>query len=265
MMYLIIVKAVIKMNTTKYMIIIKGEIKTRDIKFLEQDDASHKMNVTFNNRKTYSYILDNVEFLENPKFLDPRKYHLSKDGKNFFSVEAIYEFVGKDATYIHVCFKNNVERDYYKSQLDIQESYLNKKDAANVFDYIKETSKLSNLKNERENLKVYESTETNVVENEENVKTKYIVKLVINNITYDQLNLVVKGDIDGDGYITVADVTLAENSILRLSKLDKIEFVAADIDIDNYVTVADVTKMQNYILRLNSSLNTDLYEQLEDK
>lgn len=136
------------MNTTKYMIIIKGEIKTRDVKFLEQDDASHKMNVTFNNRKTYSYILDNVEFLENPKFLDPRKYHLSKDGKNFFSVEAIYEFVGKDATYIHVCFKNNVERDYYKSQLDIQESYLNKKDAANVFDYIKETSKLSNLKNE---------------------------------------------------------------------------------------------------------------------
>lgn len=148
MMYLIIVKAVIKMNTTKYMIIIKGEIKTRDVKFLEQDDASHKMNVTFNNRKTYSYILDNVEFLENPKFLDPRKYHLSKDGKNFFSVEAIYEFVGKDATYIHVCFKNNVERDYYKSQLDIQESYLNKKDAANVFDYIKETSKLNNLKNE---------------------------------------------------------------------------------------------------------------------
>lgn len=148
MMYLIIVKAVIKMNTTKYMIIIKGEIKTRDVKFLEQDDASHKMNVTFNNRKTYSYILDNVEFLENPKFFDPRKHHLSKDGKNFFSVEAIYEFVGKDATYIHVCFKNNVERDYYKSQLDIQESYLNKKDAANVFDYIKETSKLSNLKNE---------------------------------------------------------------------------------------------------------------------
>lgn len=136
------------MNTTKYMIIIKGEIKTRDVKYLEQDDTSHKMNVTFNNRKTYSYTLDNVEFLENPKFLDPRKYHLSKDGKNFFSVEAIYEFVGKDATYIHVCFKNNVERDYYKSQLDIQESYLNKKDAANVFDYIKETSKLSNLKNE---------------------------------------------------------------------------------------------------------------------
>ena len=36
MMYLIIVKAVIKMNTKKYMIIIKGEIKTRDVKFLEQ-------------------------------------------------------------------------------------------------------------------------------------------------------------------------------------------------------------------------------------
>lgn len=148
MIYLIVVKAGIKMNTTKYMTIIKGEIKTRDVKFLEQDDASHKINVTFNNRKTYSYTLDNVEFLENPKFLDPRIYHLSKDGKNFFSVEAIYEFVGKDAAYIHVCFKNNVERDYYKSQLDIQESYLNKKDAANVFDYIKETSKLSNLKNE---------------------------------------------------------------------------------------------------------------------
>lgn len=149
---------------------------------------------------------------------------------------------------------------YYINRDDEDNNYITGMEPNTIVDDF-----LSNLKNERENLKVYESTETNVVENEENVKTKYIVKLVINNITYDQLNLVVKGDIDGDGYITVADVTLAENSILRLSKLDKIEFVAADIDVDNYVTVADVTKMQNYILRLNSSLNTDLYEQLEDK
>ena len=122
---------------------------------------------------------------------------------------------------------------------------------------------LSNLKNERENLKVYESTDVNTVDSEEIIKTKYIVKLSINGIVYDQLVLVIKGDVNGDGYITVGDVTRTKNVILRLDSFDLYEKVAGDVNGDGYITVGDVTKIKNYILRLETSLNKNLYDKIE--
>lgn len=135
------------MNTKKYMILIKNDIKTKDVQFIKYNNVTHKMEVTFTNAKTYSYSYDNVEWLKNPKYLNPTTYHITKDVEAFFNVEAIYEFIGKNETYIHVCYKNNIERDYCKSQLDIQESCLNENDAANVFKYLKEIANLSDLKN----------------------------------------------------------------------------------------------------------------------
>ena len=122
---------------------------------------------------------------------------------------------------------------------------------------------LSNLKNERENLSVYESTDVNTVDSEEIIKTKYIVKLSINGTVYDQLVLVIKGDVNGDGYITVGDVTRTKNVVLRLDSFDLYEKVAGDINIDSNITVGDVTKIKNYILRLETSLNKDLYDKIE--
>ena len=118
---------------------------------------------------------------------------------------------------------------------------------------------LSNFKNERETLKVYEKTDVDEVSEETNIKTHYIIKLVINGTVYDQLTLVIKGDINGDGYVTVADVNKARNEISAKIEFTDIEMIAADINIDAYNTVADVNKMRNYISAKIESLNTDLY------
>ena len=118
---------------------------------------------------------------------------------------------------------------------------------------------LSNFKNEKETLKVYEKTEIDEVSEEINIKSHYVIKLVINGTVYDQLTLVIKGDINGDGYITVADITKAKNEIAAKITLNDFEKAAADINMDTYNTVADINKMKNYIAAKIDSLNTDLY------
>ena len=124
---------------------------------------------------------------------------------------------------------------------------------------------LNNLKNDRDTVNVYEKTETDIVSIDDIVKTRYIVKLSINGTVYDQLVLVVKGDINGDGYITVADINKSKNEISGKIEFDKIEKAAADINIDTYNTVADINKMKNYISGKINTLNTDLYEKNSKK
>lgn len=52
------------MNTRKYMIIIKGEIKTPKISFSEYNNDNQKWNVKFNNGKMYTYNYLNIRRLE---------------------------------------------------------------------------------------------------------------------------------------------------------------------------------------------------------
>ena len=63
---------------------------------------------------------------------------------------------------------------------------------------------------------------------------------------------VLKGDVNRDGYITIADVTALVNIILGKATLendaDKYDFDAADVNQDSNVTIADVTALVNIIL-----------------
>ena len=92
------------MNTRHPMIIIKGEIKTSEVKYCEYSHKSHKWEVQFNTDKTYSYVYDNVKKLFNPKALEPGLYKVGRDGRNFFNVEAIYEFNDDMEKYWRICF-----------------------------------------------------------------------------------------------------------------------------------------------------------------
>lgn len=71
------------MNTRHPMIIIKGEIKTSEVKYCEYSHNSHKWEVQFNTDKTYSYVYDNVKKLFNPKALEPGRYKVGRDGRIF--------------------------------------------------------------------------------------------------------------------------------------------------------------------------------------
>lgn len=136
------------MNARKHMIILKGEIKTSEVRFCRYNAVTKKMDVEFINGKNFPYTYSNVEWLKEPIVLNPNLYRISREGREFFDIEAIYVFRGKYDEYWHICFGNGSEKDYPKSELQIVESCLNQEEAANVFEYIKQIAKLSNLKNE---------------------------------------------------------------------------------------------------------------------
>jgi superfamily I DNA and/or RNA helicase len=136
------------MNTRYYIIIIKGEIKTSEIMSCKYNGDTKKWDVKFNNGKTYSYAYSNVEKLKEPKVLNPNMYRISREGREFFDIEAIYEFRSTYECYWHICFGDGSERDYRRSDLHIIESCLSQSQAANVFEYIKQIAGLSDIKNE---------------------------------------------------------------------------------------------------------------------
>ncbi|MDD7638330.1 MAG: AAA domain-containing protein [Clostridiales bacterium] len=136
------------MNTRKHMIIIKGEIKTSEIRFCRYNANTQKMDVEFNNGKTYSYAYSNVEWLKEPIVLNPNMYRISREGREFFAIEAINVFRSTYDSYWHICFGDGSERDYPQSELRIVESCLSQSQSANVFEYIKQIANLSDLKNE---------------------------------------------------------------------------------------------------------------------
>lgn len=135
------------MNTRKYMIILNGEVKTSQIKYCKDNTETNRMDVTFTNGRRYPYARANVERLENPDVLDPAMYRISREGREFFGIEAIYVFRGKTNVYWHICFDNGSERDYCQSELEIKESCLNNSQVGGVFEYIKQIASLSDLRN----------------------------------------------------------------------------------------------------------------------
>lgn len=136
------------MNTRYNMIIIKGEIKTPDIISCMYNSYTKKMDVKFNNGKTYSYAYSNVEWLKDPQVLNSDMYRISRDGREFFDIKAIYVFRSTYESYWHICFGDGSERDYCRSDLHIIESCLTQSQSSNIFEYIKQIAGLSNLRNE---------------------------------------------------------------------------------------------------------------------
>ena len=136
------------MNTRYYMVIIKGEIKTSEIMSCVYNRDTQKWDVKFNNGKTYSYAYSNVEWLKDPQVLNSKMYRISREGREFFDIRAIYVFRSVCESYWHICFSDGCERDYCQRDLHIVESCLSERQSANVFEYIKQIAGLSDIRNE---------------------------------------------------------------------------------------------------------------------
>lgn len=136
------------MNTRKYMILIKGEVKTADVRCCNYNPNTQMMDVEYIGGKKYSYAYSNVEWISNPVVLNPNMCRIARAGNELFDITGIYVFKGKRNTYWHICFGNGTERDYLQSELDIKQSCLSQKQAVDVFEYIKQISGLNEIKNE---------------------------------------------------------------------------------------------------------------------
>ncbi len=135
------------MDSSKFMIIAKGEICTKKVRSCEKNLTTHKYDITYENGSCYSYAMSNVIFMSNPKVLLPKNYIIETlDGKQLFDIKWIYEFEGGGVKYWHIVF-DDFELDYKKADLRLKVNCLMDEKSANTFDYLKEISELSELSN----------------------------------------------------------------------------------------------------------------------
>ena len=112
-----------------------------------------------------------------------------------------------------------------------------------------------NMLNPNEYIKIYDK-DGNEVEDDEIVKTGLTIKLEINGTVHDEASMVVKGDVDGDGFINVTDYIAVLNHALALEDIeDYIKFVAGDVAEDEILNVTDYIKIMDYALGNIDSIN----------
>lgn len=116
---------------------------------------------------------------------------------------------------------------------------------------------ISNIKNDKSQIKVYDKNNVELSDTSI-VATKQVIKLEINNKVYDQLTLILKGDIDGNGKILTNDSTKIKSYVLKKATFDDIEIAAADIDCNNRILTNDSTKVKSYVLKKATTLNTSV-------
>ncbi len=115
-----------------------------------------------------------------------------------------------------------------------------------------------NMLNPNEFIKIYDS-DNNEVSDDDIVKTGLTIKLVIDGNIYDEATMVVRGDLNGDGFVNVMDDIVITNSITDANPINEISdyprFAAADLEEDDFINVVDEIKMLNFITDNIDSLN----------
>ena len=136
------------MDASKFMIVLKGKIRTVDVKSCVFNAHTRKYDLVFQNNKKYSYLPSNVIFMSNPITINPSGYKIvTREGKWLYGAKWVYEFNNRGEKYWHIVFEG-FYLDYKKNDLQIIENNLNQKQSKCVFDYLKEVAALSQIPND---------------------------------------------------------------------------------------------------------------------
>ena len=103
---------------------------------------------------------------------------------------------------------------------------------------------LTNL-NVNGNAKIYD-LQGNEVSNDKLVGTGYTVKVEKNGETYEY-QVAVKGDLDGDGKVSVTDLSMMNQAIVGKKNLAEIVKTAADLDTSEKLTITDLSMLNKYM------------------
>ncbi|MBS4884911.1 MAG: AAA family ATPase [Amedibacillus dolichus] len=137
------------MNNRENMIVIKNQIKTKEICNCNYNRKSYKWDVTFKNGSTYSYSYENVKWLKNPTVIDNcENYYIQRKGKILSDIDKLYIFNDDTDSYLHIICKDGIEYDYCQKELEIKEDCLKNEKSKNIFKYLSKLSALSELRNE---------------------------------------------------------------------------------------------------------------------
>lgn len=86
-----------------------------------------------------------------------------------------------------------------------------------------------------------------------NVGTGSIVKIsdAANNLI-EEYTILIYGDLNGDGKITIADLLKMQKVLLGMESIDGVYAISADVNMDGKTSIADLLKIQKTILELES-------------
>ena len=82
------------------------------------------------------------------------------------------------------------------------------------------------------------------------LKTGQELKITTPSGETETFSLAIKGDVSGDGEITILDLLKVQKHLLKASLLTDEYLVAADTSDDNEVTILDLLRVQKYILKI---------------
>jgi len=99
------------------------------------------------------------------------------------------------------------------------------------------------LDNENYKLQIKDKDETAIVEEETDLGTGMIVRLVVNEVEKDRKTIVVKGDVNGDGEIALLDAVIVLNHYLEKTFLTGVFLEAADTNSDGDIGLLDAVNI----------------------
>lgn len=130
------------------MVLLKNEIKTDSVASVRYNPATKKQEVTFCNGTVLSYNYENVNHLKNPYKLDLINNKIEFSGKVRFGVKKCYVFEDNNCHYYYIDFDEIPSESFYPHEVKIISSCLTDKNSKNVFEYLNQIVKYSNLKSE---------------------------------------------------------------------------------------------------------------------
>lgn len=132
------------MNHKQYMFIIKDEIKNDVVSY--NCNNTERMEITYENGKTYPYARSNVRILDEPKRIDISQYRFTTQNGNVLNnISEAYEFISGYRSYLRFFFNNGTFKSYKENELVISSNALNNNSANGLFEYFKKAAHCNNL------------------------------------------------------------------------------------------------------------------------
>jgi superfamily I DNA and/or RNA helicase len=130
------------MNTDNYLILVKGEDKTAEIKSWKKTDR--RIVITYQNGRPYQYGYNNVKFFKNPTIMTAKDCAVLKSGVPVSGIGRVLDF----NQYVRIEYKTGYKETFSSSIIQILHSSLAKPKCNNNFNYLKEIARAVSLKTE---------------------------------------------------------------------------------------------------------------------
>lgn len=137
------------MSHTKALIVLKGEIKTKQIVELRPNGAQH-YHIVFNSGSSYRYHRDSVLILETPRSYAPSHCQVFLDGKKLWDLEGIWRFGLTAPYYWRIAYSGGKEGEYPQERIRLVESCLVQDKAMQRFDYLRDVASYNALRLEED-------------------------------------------------------------------------------------------------------------------